>query len=83
MTQFQFDNSISVIEFFHFVNSDFSSLSFSFLLLTSVNIWKLIAIQKIRTIAALILFIEIAILSGDKPNHQLVHPVNEKMKVKN
>jgi len=38
VTQFQFDNSTSVIEFFHFVNSDFSSLSFSFLLLTSVNI---------------------------------------------
>ena len=29
------------------------------------------------------LFIEIAILSGDKPNHQFVHHVNENMKVKN
>ena len=29
------------------------------------------------------LFIEIAILSVDKPNHQLVHPVREKINVKN
>jgi hypothetical protein len=49
----------------------------------SENIWKMIAIQKIRTNTALILFIEIAILSEDKPNHQLVHPVREKIKVKN
>jgi hypothetical protein len=49
----------------------------------SEKIWKIMAIQKIKTRKALILFIEIAILSGDKPNHQLVHPVREKIKVKN
>jgi hypothetical protein len=49
----------------------------------SENIWKIIAIQKIKTRKALILFIEIAMLSGDNPNHQLVHPVKEKTKVKN
>jgi hypothetical protein len=80
--QFQFDNPFSLIVFFHFFNSD-SSSTFSFLLFMSVNIWKIIAIQKIRTKVVLILFIEMAILSGDNPNHQLVHPVREKMNVKN
>ncbi|MBO7095311.1 hypothetical protein J6V86_03965 [bacterium] len=48
-----------------------------------MNTWKIIAIQKIKTSAALTLFIEIAILSDDKPNHQLVHPVKEKMNARN
>lgn len=41
------------------------------------------AIQKIRTRVVLMLFIEIAMLSDDNPNHQLVHPVKENMNVKN
>jgi hypothetical protein len=53
------------------------------LLSIRANSWKIIAIQKIRTNVALILFIEIAILSGDNQNHQFVHPVKEKTKVKN
>jgi len=43
----------------------------------------MIAIQKMRTNVALILFMEMAILSEDNPNHQFVHPVKEKTKVKN
>jgi hypothetical protein len=49
----------------------------------SEKIWKRIAIQNRRTRVALKLFIDTAILSGDKPNHQLVHQVREKIKVKN
>jgi hypothetical protein len=79
--QFQFDISTSEIVFFHSSNPEFSF--FPFLLLTRLNIWNIIAIQKIRTKAALMLFIEIAMLSDDRPNHQLVHPVREKMNVKN
>ena len=81
--QFQFDNSVLLIVFFHFFNSDSSFSFFASLLFISANIWKIIAIQKIRTNVALILFIEIAILSDDNPNHQLVHPVREKINVKN
>ena len=55
--------------------SNFSSLR--------VKTWKTIAIQNISTNIALILFIEMAILSGDNQNHQLVHPVKEKTNVKN
>ena len=80
--QFQFDISALIVELFHFLNSDLSSF-FSPLSLIRVNIWKIIAIQKIRTKAALRLFIEIAILSEDKPNHQLVQPVKENINVKN
>jgi hypothetical protein len=43
----------------------------------------MIAIQNISTKKALRLFIEIAILSDDNPNHPLVHPVKEKINVKN
>ena len=82
--QFQFDTSASEIVFFHFFKPDSSSfLSFFLELFTRVNIWNIIATQKISTIDALILFIEIAILSEDNPNHQLVHPVKEKINVKN
>jgi hypothetical protein len=69
--------------FFHFFSSDFFSSSFSFLLFMNAKIWKIIAIQNIRTKVALILFMEMAILSGDNPNHQLLQPVREKMNVKN
>lgn len=79
--QFQFVSG-SVTMLFHFFNSDFSSL-FSFLSFTNVNIWKIIAIQNISTRVALMLFIEIAILSEDKPNHQPVQPVREKINVRN
>jgi hypothetical protein len=80
--QFQFDVSDSVIVFFHFFK--LFSFSSSFCLLSmSVKIWKIIAIQKMSTKTALMLFIEIAILSGDSQSHQFVHPVNEKIKVKN
>ena len=81
--QFQFGISVSTIEFFHFLSSDFSSSLFSFLLFTRAKIWKIMAIQNISTNAALILFIDIAILSDDKPNHQLVHPVKENINAKN
>ena len=43
----------------------------------------MIAIPNNRTSVALILFIEIAILSDDNPNHQPVHPVRENINVKN
>lgn len=80
--QCQFDNS-SMIAFFHFFSSVFSSLFSLFLLFIKPKIWKIIAIQKIRTKVALILFIETAILSEDNPNHQLLHLVKEKTNVKN
>jgi len=41
------------------------------------------AIQNINTKLALILFIEIAMLSDDNPNHPFVHQVNENIKAKN
>ena len=77
--QFQFLISVVIIAFFHFFNSDISS----FLSLVRLNIWKIIAIQKIRTKVVLMLFIEMAILSDDNQNRQLVHPVKENMNVKN
>ena len=81
--QFWFETQGSVIVFFDFFKLDFlPSVSSSFLFI-KVNTWNIIAIQKIRTKVVLILFIEMAILSGDNPNHQLVHPVKEKIKVKN
>ena len=43
----------------------------------------MIAIPNMSTRIALILFIEIAILSDDNPNRQLVHPVKEKINVRN
>ena len=81
--QFELSMPTSAIAFFHFFSSDASSSSFFFLLLISEKTWKITAIQKMRTRKALILFMEIAMLSEDRPNHQLVHPVREKIKVKN
>ena len=80
--QFQFSISDFIL-LSHFFNSDFSPSFSSLLLLISEKTWKIKAIQKMRTKAALILFMEIAMLSGDSPSHQLLHPVNEKMKAKN
>jgi len=81
--QCQFSISASAATFFHFFSSEFLSSSFSFFLVISENTWKMIAIQNIRTKKALILFIDMAILSGDNPNRQLVHQVKEKINVKN
>ena len=47
------------------------------------NSWKIKAIQNMRTRLELILFIAMAIVSGDSQNHQSVHPVRENTNVKN
>ena len=74
---------IVIIPFFHFSSVNFLSSESSFFVRNNVNSWNIIAIQKIKTKLALILFIEIAILSEDNHNHQFVHHVSENMNVIN
>ena len=74
----------SVTSLFHFFDSDLVPSSSDFLVHPiKLKIWNITAIQNKSTKVALILFIEIAILSEDSPNHQFVHHVRENTKVRN
>ena len=74
---------VMMIFFFDFSAICFLSSSSSFFFVMRLKVWKIIAIQNINTKLALILFIDMVMLSDDNPNRPFVHPVNENMKAKN